>query len=561
MPLFRRTAVNPARARARAPHVAAALGAVLVASGVASAGLAPAVTLAAAARPASGTAVTAPGAVGSARVAPASSVTPTGAHTVHVSSAAGASAVDNRDAAEHLAEELAGTAHGLTCTVVAGAKLCTHGDDRHTAAGTSGSGSSPAVPIGCAGDGRSDNRVQVVYVRQSDRPDRFGSVFPTIRQDVDVANGVFSRSSDGRRALRVVTDSGCTVAVDRVTVSPGQAGSFSETVGALRAAGRNRIDRKYLVFMDNSNGCGLGEYYLDDRGAISNRNNDGNMYAVVYTPCWDGVTVAHELTHMFGGVQASAPHSTGNYGHCTDQYDVMCYRDGSGLSMTLRCAYSQATILDCGRDDYFSVGPAGGSYLAQHWNTASNSFLIGGGPAIPVPPSPPTNVSGSRSGDNVRMVWGTPDQARSGISAFDVVDLAANAVLMSVPGNARSATVTLTPWRTYRIAVVARNAAGSSEPAGGQQFMVGRPPDQPTGTMATYTVQQTAVHIQLAWSAPQHVSSYAVFRDGRPVGVTTSATWVEPGTSTVGQRYTYSVQARNDWGVSPMSAGATALGL
>jgi hypothetical protein len=57
------------------------------------------------------------------------------------------------------------------------------------------------VAVGCHGDGVSGNRGQVVYVRQSDRADRFGAVLGALRREVNVANGVFTRSSDGRRAV------------------------------------------------------------------------------------------------------------------------------------------------------------------------------------------------------------------------------------------------------------------------------------------------------------------------------------------------------------------------
>ena len=43
--------------------------------------------------------------------------------------------------------------------------------------------------------------------------------------------------------------------------------------------------------------------------------------------CWVDTVAAHELLHTLGAVQASAPNAT-DYGHCTDEWDVMCYRDG-----------------------------------------------------------------------------------------------------------------------------------------------------------------------------------------------------------------------------------------
>lgn len=458
-------------------------------------------------------------------------------------------------------EPSTGSVTESACSTVGGLPVCSHGHSPQHAAGTATSTSAPQAPVSCAGDGVSGNRLQVVYVRQSNRPDRFGAVLGAVRREVNVANGVFTRSSDGRRALRVVTDGSCAVAVDRLTVTPAQAASFAELVTAVRAAGRSRTDRKYLLYVDNDRGCGIAEQYVDERAGSSNRNNDGDMVGAVYAPCWHGVLVAHELTHLLGGVQPGAPRSTGR-GHCTDQHDVMCYPDGSGRAMTARCATWHASLLDCGRDDYFSIAPPAGSYLAGAWNTAANSFLVGGGPALPTAPSSPTAVGSTRQGDVVRMTWGTPQQARSGMTGFDVVDLAASGrVVASVAGGARSADVTLTPWRTYRLAVVAHNTAGRSAPAGGHEHLVGRAPAAPLALTALPRLEGLDVHVALAWSAPRNATSYVVLRDGRPVGTTTATRWVDTASLQTGRLYTWTVQAANAWGASRPSVGAPAVGM
>ena len=99
------------------------------------------------------------------------------------------------------------------------------------------------------------------------------------------------------------------------------------------------------------------------------------------------MVAAHEVMHNLGGVQLSAPNTSGGF-HCIDEYDVMCYPDaGSGLPrMRFDCnqASRNATRFDCGHNDYFHTNPAPGSYLANYWNPANNRFLIG---AIP-PPRP-----------------------------------------------------------------------------------------------------------------------------------------------------------------------------
>lgn len=480
---------------------------------------------------------------------------------VTTTAALAAAAVPAPASAPAVPEAVTELVDGHLCTTVGGLPVCTHEHGPMHTAGTGSSASAPQVPVGCAGDGVGGNRIQVVYVRQSDRPDRFGAVLGAVRREVDVANGVFTRSSDGHRALRVVTDGACAVAVDRLTVSPAQASSFAELTKAVRAAGRSRADRKYLLYVDNDRGCGIAEQFLDERPTSDNRNNDGNAIAAVHAPCWDGVLVAHELTHVLGGVQNGAPRSTGR-GHCTDRNDVMCYPDGSGKAMTARCPAWHASLLDCGRDDYFSLAPAPGSYLAGAWNTASSSFLVGGGPAVPTAPSPPTAVGSARHGDVVRVTWGTPEQARSGVAGFDVVDLAASGeVVASVGGAARAAEVTLTPWRTYRLAVVAHNAAGRSAPAGGHEHLVGRPPSAPLAVTALPRSEGVEVHVSVTWTAPGGATSYVVLRDGQPVGTTTGTQWVDTAPLDLGRVYTYAVQALSAWGASPPSAGAPTVGV
>jgi hypothetical protein len=74
-------------------------------------------------------------------------------------------------------------------------------------------------------------------------------------------------------------------------------------------------------------------------------------------------------------VQDSAPNYSG-FGHCTDEWDVMCYVDGPGVEMTTKCAsISHDARLDCNHDDYFHTSPPGGNYLATHWNVANSGFL------------------------------------------------------------------------------------------------------------------------------------------------------------------------------------------
>lgn len=94
--------------------------------------------------------------------------------------------------------------------------------------------------------------------------------------------------------------------------------------------------------------------------------------------CWNGVMAAHELGHNLGSVQLSAPNSDWNT-HCIDGFDNMCDHGGSPAWTYTACPDPIGDhLMDCNHDDYFHTNPAPNSYLATHWNTANNRFLVYG---------------------------------------------------------------------------------------------------------------------------------------------------------------------------------------
>lgn len=114
------------------------------------------------------------------------------------------------------------------------------------------------------------------------------------------------------------------------------------------------------------------------------------------------VVALHEMVHTMGGVPAGAPHTTGD-GHCTDEWDLMCY----GAEVTFPCpdaAAANSFRLDCGRDDYFR--PEGGLVDRSGratWNVHDSPFLCAiatcatgdGAPPVAALPSV-TGPAGSR---------------------------------------------------------------------------------------------------------------------------------------------------------------------
>jgi hypothetical protein len=268
-----------------------------------------------------------------------------------------------------------------------------------TTAGTINPTTDGSGAIVCSGDGVSGKRVQVLYVVAADRPDRYLSLVDALGQYTLRADGQLNASalnSGAVRHFRFVTAGdgagGCVLDVQRVAIGATEDDTWDTMIPALKTQGYNRTDRKYLIYADTNVYCGLGSYYTDSQPGQTNvANGTRPEYARVDSGCWN-YGEAHELMHTLGGVQTDAPHATPG-GHCFDEYDALCYADGSGVRMQYICASSQSALFDCNGDDYFlATAPPAGSYLATHWNTADSAFLIGADLA-PVPPPTTTTTT------------------------------------------------------------------------------------------------------------------------------------------------------------------------
>ncbi len=304
-------------------------------------------------------------------------------------------------------------ADGFEIPLPNGKALCTHGPDeappgvdarsqrstadlkratRRLAASTEGDAglAAEAGGVACIGDGVSGSRVQAVYAVAADRTDRYTEIAPLIQQWAGNVDDVFAQSAaqvGGERHVRFHTDADCTLDVAHVVLSPSGDDNIMNTINEMAAAGYNRSDRKYLIWMDASMYCGIAQIFRDDRPGQDNLSNVRSGYARVDQQCWGGTysTEAHELVHSLGGVQPTAPHASANF-HCTDEEDRMCYKDAADVVLTFDCPVANAHYLDCNHDDYYHPSPPAGSYLDSHWNVADSSYLHRGPIGDPQPP-------------------------------------------------------------------------------------------------------------------------------------------------------------------------------
>lgn len=266
-----------------------------------------------------------------------------------------------------------------------GRPICSHGTDpRRGGPRTARLGAVPAGHFtGCYGDGRSGFRVQAIYARAADKPDRYAEVAASIPGWAAAVDEVFAASAaetGGDRHVRWVTQgegAACALDVDNVVLPAGSdSADFAATIDALVRSGRTSATRKYLLWMDAEELCGVATAVEDDSAMLSN-DSVGTGWARVDRGCWgrdDPSVEAHELMHTLGSVNPSAPHST-PAGHCTDAAEVMCYADAPGVRLTNSCPTTHQNRFDCNADDYYSTAPPPGSYLATHWNTAGSPYL------------------------------------------------------------------------------------------------------------------------------------------------------------------------------------------
>jgi hypothetical protein len=245
--------------------------------------------------------------------------------------------------------------------------------------------------VNCLGDGSDGKRFQLVYARRRAVTDRYAATAAKMRSWAVTIDQTLQRSAaktGGDRQARWAVNSACSPTVLNTTVA-NDVTTFAQLVDALEAQNLTSDTRKYLVAWDDSDTtdafCGLGQLIPDNRAGPTNYNETqplGAMFAAVQPSCWTGLVAAHEILHTLGAVQTGAPHVS-KYNHCTDDHDLLCYVDGPGTVLTTPCPASHESLYDCNNDDYFSVNPPAGNYLATHWNTATSGWLDPNPPPTP----------------------------------------------------------------------------------------------------------------------------------------------------------------------------------
>src|SRR5215204_2435619 len=128
--------------------------------------------------------------------------------------------------------------------------------------------SSAAIP--CDGtDGVVGKRVQVLYVRASTTPSRYDRYLASFKAWSGHMDKIFQSSAaetGGYRSVRFVQDPAtCEPVIPEVVASPSNLNSFGRLNAELRSLGYRNQDRLYLMFVDATAFCGVGDWSPDDQ--------------------------------------------------------------------------------------------------------------------------------------------------------------------------------------------------------------------------------------------------------------------------------------------------------
>lgn len=250
------------------------------------------------------------------------------------------------------------------------------------------------VPIKCLSKEDNSPRYQTIFIPKNDG---IGEITPeevaSINRGIYVANAIMKNSSNNEREFRFSTNDDCSPSIITHKIPKGIDLEANNLVSYLNKnkskilGSTEKVKTNFLVFIKTTQdfcgqGTGLpllmrnGKWVQDTSPSQSNAINNGTQVAMIGATCFGyPQVVAHELVHTLGAVSSISPNAS-LHGHCLDGHDLMCYSDAPSLKVTVNCPIAESIFtLDCNGDDYFSLNPAPGSYLATHWNSADNIFL------------------------------------------------------------------------------------------------------------------------------------------------------------------------------------------
>jgi hypothetical protein len=275
---------------------------------------------------------------------------------------------------------------------------------RPVAAGAAASRALATAWCGSAGgpdDGGAAPSISLVYAVPSDQPNRFRQTAGILQPAATAIGRFVALESGGSKTIRFETGTSCGPEYLRIAfVRLGQPRvAYLDSNGApVMPLVRDEVERALpapagprnrLVYVDGlvDEAAGYAEVVDADEPGPGNPHNAGGLFAFVWgareapsrrdVPSY-AYLMLHEVTHNLGGVQRSAPHTSGAW-HCTDEFDVMCYDDGgTPQRQKIACRARSGMLVgayDCNQDDYFNPSPAPGSYLASHLNVYDSAFL------------------------------------------------------------------------------------------------------------------------------------------------------------------------------------------
>lgn len=422
---------------------------------------------------------------------------------------------------------------------------------------------------------------RLIYTRPNDVADQSGTRHGQMRTELYKASAFVNEQAqrDGATTRKMrVWCSGGVPTIDNVVVPVNSASDdYSNIVAAVQGAGFTSASpaiERYLVYHEGIVGPGTWGYGGQAGGAAQTSqdpfgpNNAVGYVAIDYAdadnaPIW--YTMLHESLHTMGAVQNGAPDSNNN-SHCFDDYDIMCYDDGSGPT-TLVCPYLE---LDCSGDTYFNAGTPSG-WLASSWNIGKpmNRFLDAGAQSIDyTTPTPVTGLAKTASTISSFTIGWTAGIDDVAITQYRVEVSSFSGGPWSTHSTSGSLTRTLSgyaPGTTRYARVIALDAAGNASTAVSGSFSTDADavaPSVPGAPSASSVGQSTAT---ISWGASTDNDQLANYVIERQIGASWSTlATVAPGSTSYGLSslfgatpYTVAVRAVDRSGNSSARSSST----